>query len=340
MKKLMGWSAFLWGGFLAAAFVFVIYLGINRMVVIADTGNVSGLAEITDSGEMPGHELSLQEGGEEGSSLWIPMESAIGPENITIENRYAGRRFVIFIRGATGSFYENNRITGYVEPVQRASYTVESEGVTLYLQLSEVYECESILDKGYLQVNLSKPSELYEKVVVLDADVSEELSSQEKEILSQIKEKCIVLLEEEGIRTYSTSEQGKEEGLQNKKMLAEQTEASLYIGLTLGKDTDTEKYGSYVCYSSLYFRPWLTNGDFADRMEREMVTAIEGKALGLVEVEDGILPELSMPAAIVCPGYVSNETENALLLTDAYQERIAKGICNGIMETFEELEQG
>lgn len=338
MKKLMGWSAFLWGGFLVAAFVLVIYLGINRIVVIADTGSVSELTEITDSEELPGHELSLQEGGEEGSSLWIPMESAIGPENITIENQYAERRLVMFIRGATGFFYENNHITGYVEPVQSASYTVESEGVTLYLQLSELYEYESILDKGYLQVNLHKPSELYEKVVILDAEVSEELSSQEKKILSQIEEKCRGLLEAEGIRVYSASGRGKEEELKNKKMLAEQTKAGMYLGLTLGKDADTGHFGSYVCYSSLYFRPWLTNGDFADRMEREMVTAIEGKALGLVEVEDGILPELSIPAAIICPGYVSNETERALLLTDAYQERVAEGICNGITETFEELE--
>lgn len=339
MKRLMGWSAFLGGSFLAAALALVVYLGMNRMVVIADTGSVSELTKITDSEKLPGHELSLQEGGEEGTFLRIPMESAIGPENITIENQYAERRLVMFVRGATGFFYENNRITGYVEPVQAASYTVESEGVTLYLQLSELYEYESILNKGYLQVNLYKPSELYEKVVVLDAEASEGLNSQEKEILYQIEEKCRALLEAEGIRVYSASGRGKETGLSDKEMLAEQTKASLYLGLTLGKDTDTEQFGSYVCYSSLYFRPWLTNGDLADRMEREMVTAIEGKALGLAEVEDGILPELAIPAVIICPGYVSNETEKALLLTDAYQNRIAERICKGVLDTFEELKE-
>lgn len=339
MKRLMGWSAFLGGSILAVAFVLVVYLGVNRMVVIADTGSVSELTKIMDSEELPGHELSLQESGEDGTFLRIPMESAIGPENITIENQYAERRLVMFIRGATGFFYENNRITGYVEPVQAASYTVESEGVTLYLQLSELYEYESILDKGYLQVNLYKPSELYKKVVVLDAGVSEDLSVQEKEILYRIEDKCQALLEAEGVRVYSVSGRGKETEPANKKMLAEQTKASLYLGLMLGKDADTERFGSYVCYNSLYFRPWLTNGDFADRMEREVVTAIEGKALGLVEVEDGILPELAIPAAVICPGYVSNETEKELLLTDTYQSRIAEGICKGVLDTFEELEE-
>lgn len=339
MKRLMRWSGILGGSFLVAALVFVIYLGANRMVVIADTGSVSDQAEISGSEELPGHELSLQQSGEEGEFLRIPMESAIGPENITIENRYVDRRLVMFIRGATGFFYENNRITGYVEPVEKASYTVESEGVTLYLQLSELYEYESILEKGYLQVNLYKPTERYEKVIVLDADAPEGLSSQEIEALYQIEEKCRLLLEAEGIRVYNASDQNGTAGLSDKLTLVEQARAAIYLGLTLGQDADEERFGSYVCYNSLYFRPWLTNGDFADRIEREMVTAIEGRALGLLEVEDGILPELSIPAAIVCPGYVSHETEGKLLLADAYQERIAEGICRGILETFEELEQ-
>lgn len=338
MKKLMGWAAFLGGSFLAAALGFVIYLGTNRIVVIADTGSVSGLTELSYSEELPGHELSLQESGEEGLFLRIPMESAIGPENITIENRYVDRRLVMFIRGATGFFYENNRITGYVKPVQAASYTVESEGVTLYLQLSELYEYESILNKGYLQVNLYKPSERYEKVVVLDAEASNGLSAQEKEALYQIEEKLQAQLEAEGIRVYSASGREEEAGAQNKLLLVEQTRATLYLGLMLGKDEDAESFGSYVCYNSLYFRPWLTNGSFADRMEQELVTAIEGKALGLVEVEDGILQELSIPAVIVCPGYVSHETEGKLLQQGAYQDKVAEGICKGILGTFEELE--
>jgi len=339
MKKLMRWSGILGGSFLAAMLGLVIYLGANRTVVIADTGNVFDRTELSGSKELPGHELSLLESGEEGEFLRIPMESAIGPENITIENRYVDRRLVMFIRGATGFFYENNRITGYVEPVQAASYTVESEGVTLYLQLSGLYEYESVLEKGYLQVNLYRPAERYEKVVVLDAEVPDALNGQEREALYQIEEKCQELLEAEGIRAYSASGRDRDAGLQDKVELVEQTRAAIYLGLTLDKDVDKERFGSYVCYNSLYFRPWLANGDFADRMEQELVIAIEGRALGLVEVEGGILAELSIPAAIVCPGYVSHETEGRLLLTDAYQERIAEGICKGIRDTFEELEK-
>lgn len=338
MKKLMKWAALLGGSFLAAAFGIVVYLGANRVIVIADTGTVSGAAETSDPEGLPGHTLSLRESEEEGLSIRIPMESAIGPENIVMENKYVNRQLVISIRGATGFFYEKNRITGYTKSVEAASYTVESEGVTLYLQLSELYEYESILEKGYLQVNFYKPAERYEKVVVLDAVFSDDLNSQEREALYQTEEKLRALLEAEDIRVYSAASRNGEAGLEEKLMLVEQTKASLYVGLMFDKDEDAEKFGSYVCYSSLYFRPWLTNGSFADLMERELVTAVNGRAAGLMEVEDGILQELSIPAAIICPGYLSHETEGKLLLKESYQDRIAGGICTGIRKTFEELE--
>ena len=339
MKKLMKWAAVLGGSVFAIMLGVVIYLGANRVVVIADTGGVSGLAEMFASEELPGHEISLQESTADGMFFRIPIESAIGPENIMVENQYAARRFIVSIRGATGFFYESSHITGYVKPLQAASYTVESEGVTLYVQFSELYECESILDKGYLQVNIYKPSEWYAKVVILDTESSAAFNSQEKEALLQIEEKCQALLEAEGIRVYSASSLREEAGFENKLLLIEQTNASIYLGLAFAKDKNKELFGSYVNYNSLYFRPWLTNGSFADTMERELVTRIEGKALGLVEVEDGILRELSIPAAIICPGYLSNETEGNLLLTERYQDKIAEGICNGVLKTYEEMTQ-
>lgn len=318
----------------------VIYLGANRMVVIADTGSVAGMTGLSASEELPGHKLSLLAGAEQGTFLRIPMENAIGSENITVENQYASRRLVVRVRGATGFFYENSLITGYVEPVQDASYTADGEGITLYLQLSELYEYESILNKGYLQVNLYKPLERYAKVVLLDAGAAENLDSQAKDALRLIEDKLQALLEAEGVRVYSADVWRESERTRETRQLIEETKASLYVGLKFDRSQDAEQFGSYVCYSSLYFRPWYTNGDFADRMERELVSAIEGRALGLVEAEDGILRELSIPAVIVCPGFLSHETEGKLLLKESYQDRIAAGLCAGILGAYGEMEPG
>lgn len=340
MKEMMQRSAVFGGSFLAVMLGIVIYLGANRMVVIADTGSIAGLMAASESGELPGHKISLLASAEKGVFLKIPMEHAIGSENITVENQYASRRLVVRVRGATGFFYDNSRITGYVESVQDASYVADGEGVTLYLQLSELYEYESILNKGYLQVNLYKPLERYAKVVLLDAGEAEGLDAQAKEALRRIEDKLQALLEVEGVRVYSADVWRESARAQETKQLIEETRASLYVGLKFDSAQDAGQFGSYVCYNSLYFRPWYTNGEFADRMEREMVSAIEGRALGLVEVEDGILRELSIPAVTVCPGFLSHETEGKLLLKESYQDRIAAGLCAGILGAYGEMESG
>ena len=339
MKELMRWAAWLGGFFLTLMLGTVIYMGMNRVVVIADTSSVLDMTHVSDSEELPGREISLQAGEEAETFIRIPVESSIGAENIVIENQYVNRRLVLHIRGAMGSFYEERLITGYVEPVQKATYTVTEEGVTLYLQLGELYEYESILERGYLQVNLYKPSERYARVVILDAEVSEQLNSKEKEALYKIEEKLQAALEAEDIRVYSASDRRGDADEEKTLQLIEQTRAGMYVGLMFDKDADASVFGSYVCYNSLYFRPWLTNGSFADRIEREMVGAIEGKALGLVEVKEGVLAELQVPAAVVCPGYLSHETEGQLLLKDSYQDKIAAGICAGIVGTLEELKE-
>lgn len=335
MRKLMRWAGVIGGGVIAAALFFVIYLGQNRIVVIANTGDSSNFTVFSEAGELPGQSILLQEDKEAGMSLKIPVETAIGPENILMENQYVGKRLVIFLRGATGFFYENTKITGYQEALQGASYTVESEGVTIYLQFSKLFEYESTLENGYLRVNVYKPSERYEKVVVLGIEPSEKISDKESAILYQIEGKLKALLENEGIRVYTGTEEDKALSVEEKQMLVEETDADLYLGLLLDEAEDKEQFGSYVCYNGLYFRPGLTNGTLADIMERELVTAINGKALGLTEQEDGILGELSVPAVIICPGYLSHEVEGQLLKQDTYQDKIASGIYQGVLKIFE-----
>lgn len=340
MQKLMKWAAFIGMTFIMAALGLVIYLGMNRVVVIADTGDntdVMGLFTVEEFEELPGAAILLQETGTEEPSFRIPVELELGADNISVENWYTGRMFTVFLRGATGTFYKNSTISGYINSIQDASYTVEEEGVRLYVRFSELYEYESILGNGYLEFHLYKPEERYEKVVLIDAILPEDIVAQEKEILYQVQEKLSALLQQEGIRVYSASESGNVLSMEEKLALTEETGADIYLGLTLGINETREEYGSYVNYNGTYFRPWLTNGTIADVIERELVEEINGKALGLRDTDEGMLGELSIPAVIVGLGYVTHETEGVILKQEGYQDMIAEGLCQGVKAVYDNL---
>lgn len=340
MQKLMKWAAFIGGTFVMAALGLVIYLGMNRVVVIADTGSdteIAGLFTAEEFEKLPGNAIRLQESGSEGISFRIPVEMELGADNISVENRYAGRMFTVFLRGATGTFYKSNAIVGYISALQDASYTVEEEGVRLYVRFSELYEYETILGTGYLEFRLYKPEERYEQVVLIDVISPENKAAQEEEILYQIQEKVSALLQQKGIKVYSASESGNILNMEEKLALIEETSADLYLGLMLGESENKEEFGSYVNYNSIYFRPWLTNGTMADIIERELVEETNGKALGLRDTDAGMLGELSIPAVAVCPGYVTHEAEGELLKQDVYQDMIAEGLCQGVLAIYENL---
>ena len=46
------------------------------------------------------------------------------------------------------------------------------------------------------------------------------------------------------------------------------------------------------------------------------------------------MKNIEIPIALVECGFLSNENESAKLITDSYQEQLAWGIYNGIVEYF------
>ena len=75
----------------------------------------------------------------------------------------------------------------------------------------------------------------------------------------------------------------------------------------------------------------------ADLLEREVVTAISGKANGLVDSteDDVVINSAVVPAATIRVGYISNGQEAILLNRDDYIQKIADGIFQAIMAAYE-----
>lgn len=121
-----------------------------------------------------------------------------------------------------------------------------------------------------------------------------------------------------------------------------QIEPDMFIDVHLNEDDFTGAYGTSVYYTASYFNKELSNSEFADIMERSVVTAIEGFACGVFEMEDKeatLLKDMKIPAIRIVCGDLSDEKEGYLLTTEPYQSNLAQGMLDGICLAKERIVQ-
>lgn len=122
----------------------------------------------------------------------------------------------------------------------------------------------------------------------------------------------------------------------------DQLQPDLFIDIHMNQSASGEGYGAKTLYYTKYYNRKLSNAEFADFMEKSVVTAIEGHALGIEDVSDKeevtILDNLTIPAVSIVCGDMAHETEGELLTRESYRKNLAKGILEGIYSAKEKLE--
>ena len=120
--------------------------------------------------------------------------------------------------------------------------------------------------------------------------------------------------------------------------LTNATKADMLIRIEVNENEDSKIYGTEAVYNSKFFIPGFGSVELADLLEREVVTAISGKANGLTDSteEDVVINGATVPAAAIRVGYLSNGQEEILLGREDYIQKIAEGIYQAIMKAYEE----
>lgn len=79
----------------------------------------------------------------------------------------------------------------------------------------------------------------------------------------------------------------------------------------------------------------LNNNELAQIMMNSLINGTGANDKGIIEREDLIvLNQTKMPAIIIECGFLSNENEEKLILTDDYQNKMVDSIIDGLEEYF------
>lgn len=334
--------------FFAAAMSTMLYVARYKVIRIQDVAQDSVIVskeekETKDKERM----LHFQTGGENTKYLCIPLPAGTKAGEVTIENHYMEQELWIHIQKVPQEFYETEGVFGNIAGVSAGYYEAGDKGVRLRFELADIFECKSILEEDYIYIELVAPREIYDKIVVIDAGHGGEDSGwqagelTEKEITLDIAKRVKKKLDDTDIKVYYTRMEDVAVSQESRIRIANEAKADMFISIHLNGDSEDAKlYGTETFYNGEYFIPGFGSLKLADILEREVVTAISGKGNGLFEAEqtETAVQKATVPAALIQVGYATNSQEAILLAREDYRERIAEGIVNAILKSYEEIE--
>lgn len=237
------------------------------------------------------------------------------------------------------------------EIIIESSYDVvaNSYSTVVFIQLDDVYIHLVEEDENYFYIELKKPKEVYDKVLVVDAGhggkdggaLSTGKDVFEKNINLDILLKLKDLLDKEDIKVYYTRMSDETIFLRPRVNLANSVESDFFISIHCNSSTSKGPSGTEI-----YYYDKESNGvkakDLATISSDEMDKAILLKKRGIVKMQNDdifILKKAEVPAVIIEVGYMSNNNDLNYLNNDNNRKNIAHGVYNSIMRAYEELMQ-
>lgn len=358
IMKGMAWFC---GILCASCMSVILYLSVNKTIVISEVAQDEMVEDSRDDEEngqdgvndtqeqdqgaaMEENVLAFVLGKSDTSYLRVPLPEKCGAEDIIIENHYMDQELCVIVNNAEENFYGDHAISGNRDMVRQGIYEETQEGTRLTFLLTGIFECHTILEDNDLYISFLNPREVYDRIVVIDpawggkntgASVDELL---EKNINLNVAKKLKERLDKTDIKAYYTRMDDVYPDEEGRVRLANETRADMYIRIQVDVNEDSGVYGTTALYNGDYFIPGFGSVELADALEREVVTSIKGKALGLSEASanDYALRNVTVPAAAIKSGCITNKQEAILLGREDYQEKIAEGIYQAILNVYEE----
>ena len=179
-------------------------------------------------------------------------------------------------------------------------------------------------DEGATSSNGISEAEINLKIVLKLQKLLE--SSGATILLTRYNENAIYELDAKTISEKKVSD------IKNRVKIGNESSADIFVSVHLNKIPQKQYYG----WQTFYKDKDENSKNLATSIQNNLNTSIniENKRVPLVLDNIYIMKHVDIPICLVECGFLSNDTEEALLVTDEYQEKLAWGIYNGIMDNF------
>lgn len=221
-----------------------------------------------------------------------------------------------------------------------SAYIADGATMVPLRALAESLGCEVAWDEAARTVSVTAPAPSreaprYSALVVLDpghggeSDGASYGGVREKDLNLAIALRAAALLEEAGVTVAMTRTDDRAVDLYDRTELANGLGADLFVSVHCNASVDHDDVtGVYACAYSEGTNGWR----LAQLLHQTMRAAAGADDFGMEERPNlAVLRTSLMPAALVECGFMSTESELALLVQPDYQDRLAQGIAGGVL---------
>lgn len=217
----------------------------------------------------------------------------------------------------------------------------------ILIELDSVYAHIIYEDNNYYFIDLRKPSEVYDKILVIDPGhggkdggaLSKNEKYYEKNINLDIVLALKELLDKENIKVYYTRTADDTVFLRPRVNLANAVDCDYYISIHCNSNEVTSPNGTEVLYYDNEFNG-VAAGDLAKLFSDELEKTTKLVNRGIVQKHNKeifIMDKAEIPMILIETGYLSNSRDLSYLINQENKKIIARGIYNAIMKAFVEL---
>lgn len=162
----------------------------------------------------------------------------------------------------------------------------------------------------------------------------------EKDLTLSITYKVKAILESNGYKTAMTRTGDTLPSLSERPEMANKKDCALFVSIHINSATATEAKGTEVYYSEENNDDdyGITSQKFASNVLTGMLKYMKSNDRGVRMANWAVTRRANMPAVLVEVGFISNTDELKLMCSDDYQNKTAKGIAEGIINTVHYVE--
>lgn len=285
-------------------------------------------------------------------SLSIPKPNGITLADVTNQDLYHNKKFVITIKGNHVDYFNKNPIIINNSKITNLAVTKSGSNTAITVSTSSLMGYK-IYDNGKnFQVKVAEPKKVYKNIIVLDAGHgghdpgAQNKGTNEKDLNYKI---IYTLMKDyfssnaPEIKVYWTRTTDVFVTLADRAAFAKKMSADVFISLHMNSASNTSANGTEVYYSvsnnSSSFSG-LTSQKMANLFKSQLISDLKTTNRGTKTAAYYVLKHNTVPSILIELGFISGNSDYSKLTDTNFQKNAAKSIYTGIVSLFKTYPTG